>query len=202
MSDDAFGAEPNATQGVCPRGDAHMDVYLGQIYAEAGASLPFSHVMQVWLGTELSRSAKPSPCFQEKYGADFSVILRVNAVTGSATTEICGPQVFRRRSSTQSFFPTTRFARRTTVAALPSRTCSMGWSSSSRDLESSAKACERKETASPTIFPPTRPCCASLGQQPAVNVGRGSFRALDSWNGVPAGVGSTANLDPHTDAEM
>lgn len=73
-----------------------MKVYVGQIYSQAGVSFPFSHLMQLWLGGELSRLASPSPAFEARYGADFSMVLRVNASTGAAATSINGPQVYRK----------------------------------------------------------------------------------------------------------
>jgi len=73
-----------------------MEVSFGQIYTEVGASFPFSYRMQVWLSKRISRLAAPGPKFVTKYGADFALIVRINAKTRQAGNVIRGPAVFRK----------------------------------------------------------------------------------------------------------
>ena len=58
--------------------------------------LPFTHVMQRWLGEELTRVASQDAKFQEVYGPEFALGVRINADTGTTESEIKGPTVFKR----------------------------------------------------------------------------------------------------------
>jgi len=73
-----------------------VNVFLGQIYQEVGASFPFSYVMQEWLGGQLSNLVTSSSEFFQKYGADFDLMVWISARKNSAETEIRGPAVFKK----------------------------------------------------------------------------------------------------------
>lgn len=73
-----------------------MKVFVGQIYTKPGVDFPFTHLMQRWLGEELTRVASEDAKFQERYGSGFALGLRISADTGTAETEVKGPTVFKR----------------------------------------------------------------------------------------------------------
>jgi hypothetical protein len=72
-----------------------MKIVVGQIYKPPGASRPISQHMQIWLGDRLSALATPTPEFLRKYGADFTLIVRVSARSNCANNQIKGPTVFK-----------------------------------------------------------------------------------------------------------
>lgn len=74
-----------------------MRVSIGQIYIKPGINFPFSHLMQQWLGKELSKAATSSVEFHKKYGEQFNdLTIRVSADTQIVDNVIRGPSVFRK----------------------------------------------------------------------------------------------------------
>ncbi len=73
-----------------------MNVSIGQIYVKPGISFPFSHLMQQWVSEELSSLSGPGTAFKQKYGAAFSLMLRISADTNIIENVIKGPTVFKR----------------------------------------------------------------------------------------------------------
>jgi hypothetical protein len=73
-----------------------MRVSIGQIYIVPGATFPFSHHMQLWLGEKLSSACNEPGEFQKRHGADFELMVRVSAKKGTSENEIKGPTVFRK----------------------------------------------------------------------------------------------------------
>lgn len=73
-----------------------MNVYISQIYIQAGVSFPFSHHFQLYLSQELTKRVKPSDLFINKYGEDFSLMFRMSAKAELTVPEIKGPTVYRK----------------------------------------------------------------------------------------------------------
>ncbi len=73
-----------------------MKIYVGQIYVEAGANFPYSHIMQVWLGEELSTLVSSTGAFTKAFGDDYSLGIRISARTGLTESLIKGPTVFKK----------------------------------------------------------------------------------------------------------
>src|SRR5947207_12558625 len=73
-----------------------MKIFVGQIYIEPGASYPFSHQFQTWLGEELTNRVQPSQQFLRAYPDGFDLIFRVSAKSKINKPEIKGPTVFKR----------------------------------------------------------------------------------------------------------
>lgn len=73
-----------------------MRISVGQIYIKPGVSFPFSHIMQRWLGEELTAAADDWTEFAKKYGPGFSLVVRLSADTSIVSNVIKGPTVFRR----------------------------------------------------------------------------------------------------------
>jgi len=73
-----------------------MKVSVGQIYVEPGVRFPFSHLMQLWLGGELSALAVPRPAFVARYGPDYNVVIRISARRLCGENVIKGPTVFKK----------------------------------------------------------------------------------------------------------
>ena len=47
-----------------------MNVYVSQIYIQAGVNFPFSHHFQLHLSQELTKRVEPSALFINTYGED------------------------------------------------------------------------------------------------------------------------------------
>ena len=73
-----------------------MNLYVGQVYIEAGANYPFTHLFQRFIHKKLTESVRPSAMFTQKYGDDYDVIFRMSAKSGIERSEIRGPTVFKR----------------------------------------------------------------------------------------------------------
>lgn len=73
-----------------------MNVYVGQIYIEAGASYPFSAAWQRYLSQELTRCVSASAYFEERFGVGQNLIFRVSAKKGIPLVELKGPAHFKR----------------------------------------------------------------------------------------------------------
>jgi hypothetical protein len=73
-----------------------MNISVGQIYVEAGVSLPFSHLMQIWLGQQLSTLVLLTPDFAKVHGTDFALVIRISARKGLKENDVKGPTVFKR----------------------------------------------------------------------------------------------------------
>lgn len=72
-----------------------MKISIGQLYTEPGVNYPFSNVFQHWLGKEIADRVQPSVEWASSYGADCSLMLRINAKSGLVRPEIKGPTVFK-----------------------------------------------------------------------------------------------------------
>ena len=92
-----------------------MNISVGQIYIEPGVNFPFSHLMQVWLGQQLSALASPTADFVNAYGIDFSLVIRISARKSLKANEIKGPTVFKRTKDVEYtiFLPYETIARST-----------------------------------------------------------------------------------------
>lgn len=73
-----------------------MNVYVSQVYPEAGASYPFTHRFQRFVSKAITDRITSSDSFVRKYGEDFDLIFRMSAKSGIQNTEIKGPTVFKR----------------------------------------------------------------------------------------------------------
>ena len=73
-----------------------MNVYVGQIYIEAGVNFPYSYLWQIWLSDQMSLLTMASAEFVARYGADFKLGIRISARKQLAENEIKGPTVFRK----------------------------------------------------------------------------------------------------------
>jgi hypothetical protein len=73
-----------------------MKIFIGQVYIKPGVSFEFSHRMQLWLGEQMSLVACDSTRFQNKFGRDFDLMIRVSADTQITDNRIKGPAVFRK----------------------------------------------------------------------------------------------------------
>ncbi|MCA9195620.1 MAG: hypothetical protein KDB03_27800 [Planctomycetales bacterium] len=73
-----------------------MNIYVAQIYPEAGVNYPFTHQFQQFMSKTLTDSVPKSEAFAEKYGGDFDLMFRMSAKSGIEQPEIKGPTVFKR----------------------------------------------------------------------------------------------------------
>ncbi|HAH46549.1 hypothetical protein [Gimesia sp.] len=73
-----------------------MNIYVAQIYIEAGVNYPFSHLFQVFFGKELTKRINPSGIFIKKYASDFDLMFRMSAKEHLKEPEIKGPTVFKK----------------------------------------------------------------------------------------------------------
>ena len=73
-----------------------MNVYVSQIYIQAGVNFPFSHHFQLHLSQELTKRVEPSALFINTYGEDFSLMFRMSAKAELTLPEIKGPAVYRK----------------------------------------------------------------------------------------------------------
>jgi len=73
-----------------------MNIYVAQIYIEAGVNYPFTHWFQQFISRELTKRVQLSERLIEEYGEDFDLIFRMSAKAGILDTEIKGPTVFKR----------------------------------------------------------------------------------------------------------
>ena len=78
-----------------------MNIFVGQIYVEPGASFPFSIFFQQYLSRVLTSSVSASQCFQEKYGKDWSLTFRMSAKQRLGENQIVGPTVYRKGKSVE-----------------------------------------------------------------------------------------------------
>jgi len=73
-----------------------MKLSICQVYVKAGVSFPFSHVMQRWVGGELSVLVTPSEKFVRKYGEYSSLVIFMSAERGTRKNRVVGPGVNRK----------------------------------------------------------------------------------------------------------
>ena len=73
-----------------------MNIYVSQIYSEAGVAFPFKQRFQKFLSDKVSESVGVSETFVNRFGSDFDLIFRMSAKQGIVTPEIKGPTVFKR----------------------------------------------------------------------------------------------------------
>lgn len=73
-----------------------MNIYVSQIYPEAGVNYPFTHRFQQFISKALTNRIASSESFVRQYGDDFDLIFRMSAKSGIQEPEIKGPTVFRR----------------------------------------------------------------------------------------------------------
>lgn len=78
-----------------------MNIWIRQIYIEAGVNFPFSHIWQGWLSDQLSSLAVPSAKFIAKYGIDFELGINLSTRRGLVENEIKGPSVYRKRKDVE-----------------------------------------------------------------------------------------------------
>jgi hypothetical protein len=76
-----------------------MRIFFGQIYITPGIEFPWSIQFQQWLSQIVSPRVTPSASFTDRYGADWSLMFRISAKQGIATSEIRGPTTFKRDKS-------------------------------------------------------------------------------------------------------
>lgn len=93
-----------------------MNIYVVQIYIEAGASFPFSHVFQRYIHNRLSSLVDGWGRNAGHYGPDFGLIFRMSSKSDLATTEIKGPTIFKRDKSVEYsiFLPSNLLGNRST----------------------------------------------------------------------------------------
>ena len=72
-----------------------MNIYVGQIYIEAGINYPFSHIFQRWIHKELSNLVPDSSVFEQKYPG-YNVIFNMSSKAKLTETLIMGPTVFKK----------------------------------------------------------------------------------------------------------
>ncbi len=89
-----------------------MDIVLSQFYIEAGANFPFTHVFQQKISREISKLVETTEEFTSKYGADFTIIIRISAKTLIDAIEFRGPTIFKRDKDVEytMFLPYTPLA--------------------------------------------------------------------------------------------
>jgi hypothetical protein len=71
-------------------------IYFGQIYVKPGIEFPFTHVMQVYLGERITALVSDSDPFIQRFGADWTLTVRISADDDLAHTKILGPTLFRK----------------------------------------------------------------------------------------------------------
>ncbi len=71
-------------------------MYFGQIYIEPGITFPFSAEFQRTLGKAITALVSPSAKFEDRFGTDWSVMIRISAKTGIAANDIRGPTTFKK----------------------------------------------------------------------------------------------------------
>ena len=78
-----------------------MQIHFSQIYITPGVSFDFKIALQRYLSDSISPLVTPSEKFVEKYGEEWSVMIRISAKRGSIENELRGPTVYRRASSVE-----------------------------------------------------------------------------------------------------
>lgn len=73
-----------------------MNIYVSQIYPEAGVYYPFTHRFQQYVSKAITDRIGLSESFVQQYGQDFDLVFRMSAKSGIQETEIKGPTVFKR----------------------------------------------------------------------------------------------------------
>jgi hypothetical protein len=73
-----------------------MEIAVSQVYTKAGVNFPFSFTLQEYVSDTLSSFALPTSAFIQKYGVNWSLIIRVNADLGTINNRIVGPSVFKK----------------------------------------------------------------------------------------------------------
>jgi len=73
-----------------------MNIYVSQIYQEAGVNYPFTHRFQQFISKAITERIVESERFAAQYGKDFDLIFRMSAKSDIAETEIKGPTVFKK----------------------------------------------------------------------------------------------------------
>jgi hypothetical protein len=73
-----------------------VEVSFSQLYIEAGANLPFSHVFQRYISNETTAAVRPSPQFAKRYGPGFNLGFNISAKRGLKDNEIAGPSVMKK----------------------------------------------------------------------------------------------------------
>ncbi len=71
-----------------------MRVYFGQIYVKAGVEFPFTHLMQRYLSDRVSALVSASDSFVERFGADWSLTVRLSADDEITDNKVLGPTRF------------------------------------------------------------------------------------------------------------
>ena len=68
---------------------------VGQLYLKPDVAFPFTHVMQRYLGDRVSALVPESPAFISRFGANWTLIVRVSADDEISDNKILGPTVFK-----------------------------------------------------------------------------------------------------------
>lgn len=72
-----------------------MKIYITQLYAEAGASFPFSANFQRYISAFLTDNTKTSETFEQTYGSSAEISFFMSAKSGLQKPEIKGPNFYK-----------------------------------------------------------------------------------------------------------
>jgi hypothetical protein len=78
-----------------------MQINFGQIYATPGVTFPWTIYFQKRLGEKVTALVSPGSKFITRYGEHWSLVIRISAKRGIASSEILGPSVFRQDCSVE-----------------------------------------------------------------------------------------------------
>ena len=78
-----------------------MRINFGQIYATPGVTFPWTIYFQKQLGEKVTALVSPGSKFTTRYGEHWSLMIRISAKRGIASSEILGPSVFRKDCSVE-----------------------------------------------------------------------------------------------------
>lgn len=73
-----------------------MKVSIGQIYVKPGINFPFTHLMQLWLGEELSSIITSTPEFSKKFSPNYDLTIRISADDQIIENKIKGPTIYKK----------------------------------------------------------------------------------------------------------
>jgi hypothetical protein len=78
-----------------------MQINFGQIYSTPGVAFPWTIYFQKRLGEAVTASVSSGSRFITRYGEHWSLMIRISAKRGIASSEIRGPSVFRKNCSVE-----------------------------------------------------------------------------------------------------
>jgi hypothetical protein len=78
-----------------------MNVVISQVYIDPDAIYPFNFRFQRFLSESISMLSKSTKRFEDVYGSEWRVIIRLSAKSGLPSAELQGPTLFKRKKDVE-----------------------------------------------------------------------------------------------------